>query len=57
MAYEAHYPTGAHFKLFTPKTEMALGDLLIKAANKIASLPHGPYDRFKARLAEKAESA
>ena len=49
MAWEAYYPPGTRFKLFTPKAETALGNLLIKAANAIASLPDGPYDRFKAR--------
>lgn len=49
MAYDAYYPAGSHFKVFTPKAQKALGDLLIKAANKIASLPDGPYERFKAR--------
>jgi len=49
MAWEAYYPPGTRFKFFTPKAQAALGDLLIKAANAIASLPDGPYDRFKTR--------
>lgn len=57
MAYDAYYPAGSRFKVFTPKAQKALGDLLIKAANKIASLPGGPYERFKARQAKKAEPA
>ena len=57
MAYAAYYPPGTRFKVFTPKAQKALGDLLIKAANEIASLPGGPYERFKARQAKKAESA
>ena len=57
LAYAAYYPPGTRFKAFTPKAQKALGDLLIKAANEIASLPGGPYERFKARQAKKAESA
>ncbi len=57
MAYAAYYPPGTRFKAFTPKAQKALDDLLIKAANEIASLPGGPYERFKARQAKKAESA
>ena len=57
MAYDAYYPAGSRFKVFTPKAQKALGDLLIKAANEIASLPGGPYERFKARQAKTAESA
>ncbi|WP_455928820.1 hypothetical protein [Pseudomonas fluorescens] len=57
LAYAAYYPPGTRFKVFTPKAQKALGDLLIKAANEIASLPGGPYERFKARQAKKAESA
>ena len=57
MAYAAYYPHGTRFKAFTPKAQKALGDLLIKAANEIASLPGGPYERFKARQAKKAEPA
>jgi hypothetical protein len=48
MAYAAYYPPGTRFKAFTPKAQMALGDILIKACNEIASLPDGPYERFKA---------
>lgn len=57
LAYAAYYPPGTRFKAFTPKAQKALGDLLIKAANEIASLPGGPYERFKARQAKKAASA
>ncbi|MCU1776182.1 hypothetical protein [Pseudomonas sp. 14P_5.3_Bac1] len=57
LAYAAYYPPGTRFKAFTPKAQKALGDLLIKAANEIASLPGGPYERFKARQAKTAESA
>ncbi len=57
LAYAAYYPPGTRFKAFTPKAQKALGDLLIKAANEIASLPGGPYERFKARQAKKAQSA
>lgn len=57
MAYAAYYPPGTRFKMFTPKAQKVLGDLLIKAANEIASLPGGPYERFKARQAKKAEPA
>lgn len=57
LAYAAYYPPGTRFKTFTPKAQKALGDLLIKAANEIASLPGGPYERFKARQAKKAVSA
>ncbi|MGE8098062.1 hypothetical protein [Pseudomonas fluorescens] len=53
MAYEAYYPPGTRFKVFTPKAQRSLGDLLIKAANQIASLPDGPYDRFQARQQKK----
>ncbi len=49
LAYAAYYPPGTRFKTFTPKAQKVLGDLLIKAANEIASLPGGPYERFKAR--------
>ena len=57
LAYAAYYPPGTRFKAFTPKAQKVLGDLLIKAANEIASLPGGPYERFKARQAKKSESA
>jgi hypothetical protein len=57
LAYAAYYPPGTRFKAFTPKAQKALGDLLIKATNEIASLPSGPYERFKVRQAKKAESA
>ncbi|MHC8334582.1 hypothetical protein [Pseudomonas sp. LB3P25] len=54
MAYDTYYPPGSRFKFFTPKAQMQQGDLLIKAANAIASLPDGPYDRFKASQPKKA---
>ncbi|PIB39837.1 hypothetical protein AOA59_29665 [Pseudomonas sp. 2822-15] len=57
MAYAAYYPPGTRFKAFTPKAQKALGDLLIKAANEIASMPGGPYERFRARQTKKVESA
>ena len=57
MAWEAYYPPGTRFKLFTPKAQTALGNLLIKAANAIASLPDGPYDRFKARHQKTADKS
>lgn len=57
MAYEEYYPAGTRFKVFTPKAQKALGDLLINASNKIIDLPDGPYDRFKARQSKKVESA
>jgi len=54
MAHEAYFPPGSRFKHFTPKAQARLGNLLIEAANAIASLPDGPYDRFKARQQKKA---
>lgn len=54
MAHEAYFPPGSRFKYFTPKTQTRLGNLLIEAANAIASLPDGPYDRFKAHQQKKA---
>jgi len=57
MTYDAYCPAGSRFKVFTPKAQKALGDLLIKAVNKIASPPGGPYERFKACKAKNAESA
>jgi hypothetical protein len=54
MAHEAYYPPGSRFKVFTPKAQAALSDLLIKAANNIASLTDGPYDRFKSRQQQRA---
>jgi hypothetical protein len=54
MAYDTYYPAGSRFKHFVPKAQGQMGDLLIKAANAIASLPDGPYDRFKARQQKKA---
>ncbi|MEB0226306.1 hypothetical protein [Pseudomonas sp. 10S4] len=57
MAYNIYYPAGSRFKYFVPKMQGQLGDLLIKAANAIASLPGGPYDRFKASQQKKAEKS
>ncbi|MGU9827770.1 hypothetical protein [Pseudomonas sp. LF242] len=57
LAYDTHYPTGSRFKHFIPKALEQQGNLLIKAANAIASLPDGPYERFKARQAKQEESA
>ncbi|WP_369991240.1 hypothetical protein [Pseudomonas xanthosomatis] len=52
MGYDAYFPTGTRYGAFVPKSRAALGDLLIKAANAIAGLPDGPYERFKARQAK-----
>jgi len=57
MAYDTYYPAGSRFKYFVPRAQARLGDLLIKAANAIASLPDGPYDRFKASQRKKAEKS
>lgn len=57
LAYDTYYPAGSRFKHFIPKALEQQGNLLIKAANAIASLADGPYDRFKARQSKKAESA
>lgn len=57
LAYDTYYPTGSRFKHFIPKALEQQGNLLIKAANAIASLPGGPYERFKARQAKQEESA
>lgn len=57
MAYEAYFPPGSRFEHFTPKAQTRLGNLLIEAANAIASLPDGPYDRFKARQQKTAEKS
>ena len=57
MAHEAYFPPGSRFKHFTPKAQTRLGNLLIEAANAIASLPDGPYDRFKARQQKTAEKS
>lgn len=57
MAYDTYYPAGSRFKHFVPKAQGQMGDLLIKAANAIASLPDGPYDRFKARQQKTAENS
>ncbi|MNJ62518.1 hypothetical protein D3C77_583610 [compost metagenome] len=53
MGWEAYFPPGTRYRAFVPKSRTALGDLLIKAANAIADLPDGPYERFKARQAKK----
>jgi len=52
MGWAAYYPPGTRYRAFVPKARTALGDLLIKAANAIADLPDGPYERFKARQAK-----
>jgi hypothetical protein len=57
MAYDTYYPAGSRFKHFIPKVLEQQGNLLIKAANSIASLPDGPYDRFKARQKSPDKSA
>ncbi len=57
MAQGAYFPPGSRFKYFTPKTQARLGNLLIEAANAIASLPDGPYDRFKTRQQKTAEKS
>ena len=57
MAYDTYYPAGSRFKHFVPKAQEQMGNLLIKAANAIASLPDGPYDRFKARQQKTAEKS
>jgi len=57
MAYDTYYPAGSRFKYFVPRAQARLGDLLIKAANAIASLPDGPYNRFKASQQKKAEKS
>lgn len=54
MAYDTYYPAGSRYKYFVPRSQARLGDLLIRAANAIASLPDGPYDRFKASQQKKA---
>lgn len=57
MAWAAYYPPGTRYKTFTPRAAKGLGDILIKAANEIASLPDGPYQRFQARPANSQKSA
>lgn len=57
MAWAAYYPPGTRYKTFTPKAAKALGDILIKVANDIASLPDGPYERFQARQANSQKTA
>ncbi|WP_338801696.1 hypothetical protein V9L13_04980 [Pseudomonas sp. RSB 5.4] len=57
MAYETYYPAGSRFKHFVPKAQEKLGNLLIKAANAIADLPDGPYERHRARQQKKAQKS
>ncbi len=57
MAYDTYYPAGSRFRHFIPKALEQQGNLLIKAANAIADLPDGPYDRFKARQQKTAEKS
>ena len=57
MAYHTYYPSGSRFKHFVLKAPEQLGNLLIKAANAIVSLPSGPYDCFKARQQKEAEKS
>lgn len=57
MAWTAYYPPGTRYKTFTPKAAKALGDILIKAANEIASLPDGPYERFQAHQTNSQKTA
>ncbi|MDD0971656.1 hypothetical protein [Pseudomonas aphyarum] len=57
MAYDTYYPAGSRFKHFVPKAQEKLGNLLIKAANAIADLPDGPYERHRARQQKKAEKS
>lgn len=57
MAWTAYYPPGTRYKTFTPKAVKALGDILIMAANEIAGLPGGPYERFQVRQANSQKSA
>lgn len=57
MAYDSYYPSGSRFKHFVPKAQEKLGNLLIKAANAIADLPDGPYERHRAHQQKKAEKS
>lgn len=57
MAYDTYYPAGSRFRHFIPKALEQQGNLLIKAANSIASLPDGPYERLKARQQKTAEKS
>lgn len=57
MAYDAYYPAGSRFKHFVPKAQEQMGNLLIKAANTIANLPGGSYERHCARQQKKAEKS
>ena len=53
-AFEKYYPPGTRYKLFTPKINKAVGDALVEAANLIAELPDGPYQRYMERQAKLA---
>lgn len=53
-AFEKYYPAGTRYKIFTPKTSKAVGDALVEAANLIAELPDGPYQRYAERQAKLA---
>lgn len=55
MAYDTYHPAGSRFKHFVPKALELQGNLLIKAANAIADLPDGPYERHRARQQKNAE--
>ena len=55
-AFEKYYPAGTRYKLFTPKIQKAVGDALVEAANLIAELPDGPYQRHAERRAKLAMS-
>lgn len=57
MAYDEYYPKASRFRFFVPKAQEKLGNLLIKAANAIADLPGGPYERHCARQQKKAEKS
>ncbi|KIF56192.1 hypothetical protein [Pseudomonas fluorescens] len=57
MAYDEYYPAGSRFRFFTPKAQAKLGNVLVKAANAIANLPAGPYERFRARVQKKANGS
>lgn len=57
MAYDTYYPASSRFKHFVPKAQERMGNLLIKAANTIANLPGGSYERHCARQQKKAEKS
>ena len=57
MAYDTYHPPGSRFKHFVPKALVQQGNLLIRAANAIADLPDGPYERHRARQQKKAEKS